>query len=269
MYDLGKSMIYIPRHTIVRTLTIEQAIVNCVIGKSNHGSLSSLALQMAETLNNIKALASNTLLAVIYLLLVFKVRLIHCDSIRCEPSSSNMSLNAMSLIVAALVLTFLPQDVSAMIQSEFHHPPDRPSFTGDHNVLEPLVSSRLGPEPREYVKMMVGLENPESRFAVSILSMLPGVMSAHIISRGAGVALLEMSPNTDIQAAMESLGSVPGIRYVEEDVPVSIVQSSATEAPNDPLYGDQYALEKLQMPMAWHKYGHGDGSVVVMVIDTG
>ena len=191
-----------------------------------------------------------------------------------------MSLGTMPLIVAALVvLTVLPPVASAMIQHGAAPPPDgghNPSFTSTSSLLtEPLVSS-LGPEPRECVKLMVGVENPDSRFAVSILSTLPGVMSAHIISRGAGVALLELSPDTDTQAAIESIRSIPGIKYVEEDIPVTIAQlndiglPSAIETPNDSLYSQQYGLEKLQMPQAWQKYGHGDGSsVVVCVIDTG
>lgn len=65
-----------------------------------------------------------------------------------------------------------------------------------------------------------------------------------------------------IEAAMAALRNLPGVAYAEPNYPVEIF-----DTPADPDVGDQWQLEAIQAPEAWHA-ATGRG-VTIAVIDTG
>jgi len=67
----------------------------------------------------------------------------------------------------------------------------------------------------------------------------------------------------DIQEVIKSLSSDPDVLYAEPNY----IYKSLVE-PNDPYYGNQWALPKINAPSAWDKTT-GSSSVVIAVIDTG
>lgn len=76
-------------------------------------------------------------------------------------------------------------------------------------------------------------------------------------------AILVSVPIQQADAFQRAMKESPLVRYVEPNVIVS-----ATIVPNDPMYGSQWALAKIQAPQAWD-ISTGSSSVRVGVIDTG
>ena len=76
-------------------------------------------------------------------------------------------------------------------------------------------------------------------------------------------AILVRVPLQQADAFQRAMKESPLVRYVEPNVIVS-----ATIVPNDPMYGSQWSLPKIQAPQAWD-ISTGSSSVRVAVIDTG
>lgn len=76
-------------------------------------------------------------------------------------------------------------------------------------------------------------------------------------------AILVRVPLQQADAFQRAMKESPLVRYVEPNVIVS-----TTIVPNDPRYGDQWALPKIQAPQAWD-INTGSSSVRVAVLDTG
>lgn len=74
---------------------------------------------------------------------------------------------------------------------------------------------------------------------------------------------LEVPQNADLEKVMNLLGKDPNVEYVQ---PNYIFKTTAV--PSDPLYGQMWAMPKIEAPSAWD-IGTGSNSVKVAVIDTG
>jgi subtilisin family serine protease len=77
-----------------------------------------------------------------------------------------------------------------------------------------------------------------------------------------GLRLARVAPE-DTLAAVEALGKRPDVLYAEPDYVWHKAQT-----PNDPNFGQQYALQEISAPQAWD-HATGSSSVVVAVIDGG
>jgi subtilisin family serine protease len=80
---------------------------------------------------------------------------------------------------------------------------------------------------------------------------------------GGSIALVRNETDLSLRELAQQLSEDDGVAYVE---PNYIVRH--TSLPNDPEYGEQWALPKIQAPEAWDM-AKGDASVIVAVIDTG
>ena len=74
---------------------------------------------------------------------------------------------------------------------------------------------------------------------------------------------LRLSPGTDILSAIQTLKENPAVAYAEPDYLAHI-----TTTPNDPIYGDQWALTLINTPAAWD-VTTGTTDVVIAVVDSG
>jgi hypothetical protein len=74
---------------------------------------------------------------------------------------------------------------------------------------------------------------------------------------------LELAADQSLEQALAAYRSRPDVEYAELNPVISICA-----VPDDPLYAEQWALEKIQAPDAWDTCW-GDGEIIVAVIDTG
>lgn len=72
-------------------------------------------------------------------------------------------------------------------------------------------------------------------------------------------------PQTDLDKIGKQLSEIPGVVSVS---PNRVRFAFSTVVPNDPYYGLQWGLDKINCPGAW-KYTTGSDSVVVAVVDSG
>ncbi len=79
----------------------------------------------------------------------------------------------------------------------------------------------------------------------------------------AKVRIATLADGSVVPALAEQVGAFPGVRYAE---PNGILQLAFE--PNDPLYNEQWALQKIEAPAAWD-ITTGDPSVVIAFVDTG
>ncbi|HEY3359790.1 MAG TPA: hypothetical protein VGQ83_41455, partial [Polyangia bacterium] len=116
---------------------------------------------------------------------------------------------------------------------------------------------------------------PEHRDGVVIVGLAPGLSAEQrrAIHARAGVLedlgrldeqarLVRVAPGTVLVAAAR-LRAEPGVRYAEPDW-----VHHADAAPNDPLFGSQWAPASMRATAAWD-VSNGSPSVVVAVADTG
>ncbi len=78
-----------------------------------------------------------------------------------------------------------------------------------------------------------------------------------------GIKELKLPPGIRVKDALAALRQDPGIAFAEPDYAARI-----QTAPNDPLYGSQWALPAINAPSAW-SYVQGNSAVVLAVLDTG
>lgn len=78
-----------------------------------------------------------------------------------------------------------------------------------------------------------------------------------------GLQTVELPPGVSLTQAKETLESLPGVRYVEEDAVVSMDAASG-----DPYYSRQWHLPRIGAEGAW-EVSRGDEGVTVAVVDTG
>ncbi|MEU6747262.1 S8 family serine peptidase [Spirillospora sp. NPDC046719] len=75
--------------------------------------------------------------------------------------------------------------------------------------------------------------------------------------------VIRLTEDTDLDAVMTALGAVPGVSNVE---PVGLGQLEVN--PNDPQFGDQWGLDRINAPLAWDRQ-KGSDTVKITVVDTG
>lgn len=76
-----------------------------------------------------------------------------------------------------------------------------------------------------------------------------------------GLAVIEVATGEE-QAVLEELSHDPRVEYAELDY-----RASAQETPNDPLWNQQWGLQRIGAPAAWNiSHSHG---IVVAIVDSG
>ena len=81
---------------------------------------------------------------------------------------------------------------------------------------------------------------------------------------GLGLYAIDAPEAWNYEDLYGKLSRLPNFRYVEPD----FVLRPASQIPNDPGFGGQWGLDKIQAPLAWDKTT-GSHSVVVAVLDSG
>src|SRR5437870_9978956 len=61
-----------------------------------------------------------------------------------------------------------------------------------------------------------------------------------------GVDVVALPPGTTPQQAAAAYSRVPNVQYAEAN-PICV----ATAAPNDPLFGQEWGMSAIQLPLAW------------------
>ena len=80
--------------------------------------------------------------------------------------------------------------------------------------------------------------------------------------------LVKLRRGQDLRLAMEDYGNNPAVMYVEPNWLYEAIGKKNAGAPNDPLFGNLWGLEKIDALDAW-KRTTGSKKVIVVVIDTG
>ena len=78
-----------------------------------------------------------------------------------------------------------------------------------------------------------------------------------------GIIAIRYDADIDPMEIVNRLSGLPGIRYVQPDH-----YTEPLDVPNDPLLGEQYAMELMQMADAWD-VEKGDEEVIIAISDTG
>ncbi|MFN7017960.1 MAG: S8 family serine peptidase [Fimbriimonadales bacterium] len=109
-------------------------------------------------------------------------------------------------------------------------------------------------------ELVVGLE--QGGFALPVLAMeMVGTIASYNPPISAYV--VRLAPGIAMESAGEFLRALPGVRYVE---PNYLAFAFAT--PNDPGYGQQYGLTRIQANLAWDIW-QPQRTVYIAIIDTG
>ena len=109
-------------------------------------------------------------------------------------------------------------------------------------------------------ELVVGLE--QGGFALPVLAMeMVGTIASYNPPINAYV--VRLAPGIAMESAGEFLRALPGVRYVE---PNYLAFAFAT--PNDPGYGQQYGLTRIQANLAWDIW-QPQRTVYIAIIDTG
>lgn len=79
--------------------------------------------------------------------------------------------------------------------------------------------------------------------------------------------------DSNIPDLYETMQSDPGVEYIEPNHRLSVMSVGTATiypiTPGDPMYNQQYGLQKISAERAWENLGHSSGKIVVAVIDTG
>lgn len=93
-----------------------------------------------------------------------------------------------------------------------------------------------------------------------------GMLGLQSHSNDAGVSLIEVPAEMDLESAMKTLQADPNVAYVEPNYLVW----AATDGPNDPHFSSQWALPTIKAPEAWSQHDFtGLNPITVAVVDTG
>jgi len=85
-----------------------------------------------------------------------------------------------------------------------------------------------------------------------------------------GRYLVELGPETSVAAALDRLGRMAEVDYVERNAVVRKSATPRTVTPNDTFFGQlQWNLKQIGMERAWGIQPGGKRTVVVAVVDTG
>lgn len=132
-------------------------------------------------------------------------------------------------------------------------------------VLDPLAPATLPQKPEP--------EQPTS-LGLAIVAFAPGFLPA--VAPGdwiEGFQVEKVVPSgdflvvraDDVGDVREAFVDVPGVLYVEDDLPLS-----TRVVPNDPRFSSQYGPAQMRVPDAWGLApGYGSAAVKVAVLDTG
>lgn len=124
--------------------------------------------------------------------------------------------------------------------------------------------SSLNPQaisvPFVHGELVVGLEHGDLALPLQAMEMV-GVIAAQNPPINAYV--VRLAPGISMESAGEFLRALPGVRYVE---PNYLAFAFAT--PNDPSYGQQYGLARIQANLAWDLW-RPQRTVYIAIIDTG
>ncbi|MEJ5347088.1 MAG: S8 family serine peptidase [Desulfosoma sp.] len=79
-----------------------------------------------------------------------------------------------------------------------------------------------------------------------------------------GIHRARFEPSKRMEEVLQSLNARDDVEFAEPNY----LRQKLEIVPNDPYYGEQWALEKIGMPQAW-EVSSGSGSVLLGVVDTG
>ena len=109
-------------------------------------------------------------------------------------------------------------------------------------------------------ELVVGLESGDWALPLQAMEMV-GTIASHNPPINAYV--VRLAPEIPMHSAGAFLRALPGVRYVE---PNYLAFTCAT--PNDPNYAQQYALTRIQAPLAWDLW-QPQRPVYIAILDTG
>ena len=101
-------------------------------------------------------------------------------------------------------------------------------------------------------------QNILNKYGIATSRKLP-----FITERTDGSYRIEFPPNTDLKALKTELLTCPDVRYINFNY-----YATYCAIPNDTYWSDQWALQKIQMSLAWD-ITKGDQSILVGVLDCG
>lgn len=117
-------------------------------------------------------------------------------------------------------------------------------------ITEPFVPGEL----------VVGLELGNLALPLQAMEMVGAIVSQN---PPINAYVVRLAPGISMESAGEFLSALPGVRYVE---PNYLAFAFAT--PNDPSYGQQYGLARIQANLAWDIW-QPQRTVYIAIIDTG
>ncbi|MBN2015490.1 S8 family serine peptidase [Candidatus Dojkabacteria bacterium] len=97
------------------------------------------------------------------------------------------------------------------------------------------------------------------------IGLFKGINGVDKVEKRGDLVRIDLESGVDTKDFLESLDSLEGVEYVEENA-----QYEITATPNDPYYisGGQWGVSQIHLEDAWDSQ-QGSGSIVIAVLDTG
>ncbi|GIV04439.1 MAG: hypothetical protein KatS3mg016_0014 [Fimbriimonadales bacterium] len=124
----------------------------------------------------------------------------------------------------------------------------------------PSLNPQEIPAPFVPGELVVGLEHGDLALPLQAMEMVGTIASQN---PPINAYVVRLAPGISMESAGEFLRALPGVRYVE---PNYLAFAFAT--PNDPSYGQQYGLARIQANLAWDIW-QPQRTVYIAIIDTG
>lgn len=124
----------------------------------------------------------------------------------------------------------------------------------------PSLNPQEIPAPFVQGELVVGLEHGDLALPLQAMEMVGAIVSQN---PPINAYVVRLAPGISMESAGEFLRALPGVRYVE---PNYLAFAFAT--PNDPGYGQQYGLARIQANLAWDIW-QPQRTVYIAIIDTG
>jgi thermitase len=109
-------------------------------------------------------------------------------------------------------------------------------------------------------ELVVGLESAGLTLPIRAMEMVGAITSVNTAIHS---YVVRLAPGVTMDSAAAFLSALPGVRYVEPNYFVFILAE-----PNDPYFGQQYGLTRVQAHLAWDIW-RPRRTVYIAVIDTG
>ena len=140
---------------------------------------------------------------------------------------------------------------------------DADASGGDY-TSPPSVAPMTAADIARQVAVLFDETEPDARAAVLAVLAPYGPTVIREGAIGPRAALLIQLEHPAPDSVLQELTEVPGVDFQGPNMTLRALQ-----VPNDPLYGEQWALDRISAEAAWRCAGGGLSAVVVAIVDSG